>query len=49
MYKEHPQGVVTVKFKNDAGAAAACLERMHGRFFGGRTITAAMWGEEMLV
>lgn len=45
VWKEHPQGVVTVKFKNSATAAQECVQRMNGRFFGGRQVHAALWGE----
>ncbi|KAF5838671.1 hypothetical protein DUNSADRAFT_2435 [Dunaliella salina] len=42
VFKDHPDGVVSVKYKTDEGAAA-CLEKMNGRFFGGRQLRTAMW------
>ncbi len=42
MYAAHPDGVVSVKFKAEE-PARTCLLRMHGRFFGGRRLAAAMW------
>lgn len=42
MFKEHPEGVVSVRFKTAEGAAA-CVERMNGRFFSGRQLVAHMW------
>jgi len=41
-FKTHPDGVVTVKFKGEEGAAA-CVARMAGRWFGGRQLAAHMW------
>ena len=42
IYNTNPQGVVTVKFREE-DAALQCIQVMHGRFFGGRQIEAAMW------
>jgi len=42
VFEHHPQGVVTLKYR-DADSAAACLLKMHGRFFGGRRVSAAMY------
>jgi HIV Tat-specific factor 1 len=42
VFARNPAGVVTVKFR-DAEAARACLARMHGRWFGGRAISAALY------
>ena len=42
VHKGHPAGVISVRFRDAEGAAAA-LERMDGRFFGGRRISAVMW------
>ena len=42
MYKSHPEGVVSVKFKEEA-PAHECIRLMNGRFFGGQQIEAALW------
>ena len=42
IYHLHPEGVVTIKFR-DEDAAAQCIERMQGRFFGGRKLSASLW------
>mmetsp|Transcript_30430 Transcript_30430/g.97244 ORF Transcript_30430/g.97244 Transcript_30430/m.97244 type:complete len:105 (+) Transcript_30430:89-403(+) len=39
VYHNHKEGVVSVRFKEPEGAIA-CIEAMHGRFFGGRQISA---------
>lgn len=38
----HPEGVVTVRFKQ-AEPAEACVALMNGRFFGGNKLVAHMW------
>lgn len=42
VYEHHPEGVVSVKFR-EPDAAAACLQRMHGRWFGGRQLSAQLY------
>jgi hypothetical protein len=42
VFASHPQGIVTVRFKQEE-PAQACLSRMNGRFFGGNQIVAHMW------
>lgn len=42
VYKAHPQGVVSVRFRTEE-AAQACITLMSGRWFGGRQIAAALW------
>jgi HIV Tat-specific factor 1 len=42
LYKAHPEGVVTVKFRTQ-DAAQQCLEVMDGRWFGGQRIVVALW------
>jgi hypothetical protein len=42
VFKTHPDGVVSVKFK-DIEPAQKCISLMHGRFFGGRRLEAALW------
>ncbi len=42
MFAGNPKGVVSVKFKGEE-AAKACVEKMNGRFFGGRQIVAGLW------
>jgi len=42
VFKGHPAGVVSVRFRTQEGAQEA-LARMGGRFFGGRRIAAALW------
>ncbi|KAF6258235.1 hypothetical protein COO60DRAFT_1701416 [Scenedesmus sp. NREL 46B-D3] len=42
VFASHPQGIVTVRFKQEE-PAQACLSRMNGRFFGGHQIVAHMW------
>lgn len=43
IYDEHPDGVISIRFKNEE-AAEACVDLMNGRFFAGRQIQAAKWG-----
>lgn len=43
IYEEHPEGVVSIRFKNE-DSAEACVDLMNGRFFAGRQIQAAKWG-----
>ena len=38
VYPNHPDGIVSIKFRSEE-AAEACLKLMHGRFFGGRQVT----------
>lgn len=42
MYQFHPEGVVSVKFKEE-DAAQGCIKLMEGRFFGGRQVAAHLW------
>ena len=42
VYSHNPQGVISVRFKT-AEPAAACIQKMKGRFFGGRQLDAFMW------
>ena len=42
LFPFHPEGVATVKFK-EPEAAEACRLRMHGRWFGGRQLRAALY------
>lgn len=42
MFAQHPEGVVTVRFKQ-AEPAEACVSLMDGRFFGGNKLVAHMW------
>lgn len=42
MFPLHPEGVVTVRFKQ-AEPAEACVSVMNGRFFGGNKLVAHMW------
>jgi hypothetical protein len=42
LFKGHPAGAVSVKFRTEEGAQEA-LAKMNGRFFGGRRIAAALW------
>lgn len=42
VYAGNPEGVVSVRFKAEE-AAHACIEKMRGRFFGGRKVEAHMW------
>ena len=42
VFPRHAEGVAVAKFRTP-GAAAACLEAMHGRFFGGRRLVAQFW------
>ena len=42
VFPAHPEGVVSVKFKLP-DPAAECVRLMHGRFFGGRQLHAALW------
>jgi len=42
LFAGNPKGVVSVKFKAEA-AAKACVEKMDGRFFGGRQVAASLW------
>eukprot|EP00160_Parvularia_atlantis_P005572 Unigene14799_Nuclearia_a/m.44487 Unigene14799_Nuclearia_a/g.44487 ORF Unigene14799_Nuclearia_a/g.44487 Unigene14799_Nuclearia_a/m.44487 type:complete len:212 (+) Unigene14799_Nuclearia_a:464-1099(+) len=42
VFDRHPDGVCSVKFKDEA-AAAACVELMDGRYFAGRRVEAAIY------
>lgn len=42
VYNTNPQGVVAIKFRME-DAAQACIALMHGRYFGGRQLEAALW------
>lgn len=42
VFAQHPEGVVTVRFKQ-AEPAEACVSLMDGRFFGGNKLVAHMW------
>lgn len=42
MFQYHPEGVVSVKFK-DEDVAQGCIKLMDGRFFGGRQVSAGLW------
>jgi HIV Tat-specific factor 1 len=42
LFAGNPKGVVSVKFKAEA-AAKSCVEKMNGRFFGGRQVAASLW------
>lgn len=42
VFEHHPQGCVSVKFVRP-DAADACRVKMHGRWFGGRQLVAAMY------
>ena len=42
VFEHHPEGVVSVKFREPADADA-CRVKMHGRWFGGRQLSAAMY------
>ena len=42
VFTRHAGGVAVAKFRTPGGAAA-CLEAMHGRFFGGRAISCQYW------
>jgi HIV Tat-specific factor 1 len=42
IFQYNPEGVATVKFKTEE-AAHECVRIMHGRFFGGRKVEAALW------
>jgi HIV Tat-specific factor 1 len=42
VFEHHPEGVVSVKFRDPADADA-CRVKMHGRWFGGRQLSAAMY------
>ncbi|KAJ3285697.1 hypothetical protein HDU79_007129 [Rhizoclosmatium sp. JEL0117] len=42
MYDHSDEGVITVRFK-ETEAAAKCVEKNNGRFFGGRKIEAYIW------
>ena len=39
LYDLEPDGIMTVKYQNEA-AATACVKKMNGRFFAGRKISA---------
>ena len=43
VFKSNPEGVVTVKFKEEA-PAHKCIATMHGRWFGGRQLGAHLYG-----
>lgn len=42
VFAGNPKGIVSVKFKTEEGAQA-CLNKMNGRFFGGRQVVAKLW------
>ncbi len=42
VFEHNPEGVVTVKFR-EPSSADACRARMHGRWFGGRTVEASLY------
>ena len=42
VYQFHPEGVVSIKFKQGE-PAQECLKLMNKRFFGGRQLTAELW------
>ena len=42
IYHTNPEGVVTIKFREEE-AAEKCIQLLHKRFFGGRQLSAAMW------
>jgi HIV Tat-specific factor 1 len=42
VFAHNPDGVCTVQFKT-AEAAQACITLMHGRWFGGQQVVAALW------
>ena len=42
IYHTNPEGVVSVKFREEA-AAEKCIQLLDKRFFGGRQLSAAMW------
>ncbi|RUP46430.1 hypothetical protein BC936DRAFT_146964 [Jimgerdemannia flammicorona] len=42
LYDKSPEGVISVRFKENEGAVA-CIARMNGRFFGGRQVTAEVF------
>lgn len=42
VFPNHPDGVVVVKFKR-GGGAAACVEKMDGRYFARRRIECSFW------
>lgn len=42
VFPHHPDGVCSVQFKT-AEAAAKCIGLMHGRWFGGNQVEAALW------
>eukprot|EP00798_Chlamydomonas_sp_ICE-L_P019331 gene19331-25982_t len=42
VFKSNPEGVISIKFK-DEEPAKKCISLMHGRWFGGRQVTAEMW------
>jgi HIV Tat-specific factor 1 len=42
IYERHPEGIVFVKFETP-GAAALCIDKMNGRYFGGKKILCGYW------
>lgn len=42
VYASNPEGVVTIKFKQEE-PAQSCIAKMNGRFFGGHKLEAQMW------
>ena len=42
VFARHAEGVVVAKFR-EPGGAAACIEAMNGRFFGGRRVACSYW------
>lgn len=42
VFPHRPEGAVVIKFKKGY-AAKACVDKMHGRFLGGRQLTCEFW------
>jgi HIV Tat-specific factor 1 len=42
VFHTNPEGVIVVKYKNPDDCKS-CIKKMHGRWFGGRQITAEAW------
>lgn len=42
MFRDHPEGVIKIKFDNPL-SAEQCVETMEGRIFDGRTVKAEFW------
>ena len=45
VYDRNPDGVVLVRFAQDS-AARSCIEKMHGRFFAKKQLSAVIWDGE---